>query len=49
MIANPLVYRNRGYQIDFDDLERKLQTRRSNFCCYVIRTIPPEECGVSKS
>ena len=23
MIANPLVYRNRGYQIDFDDLERK--------------------------
>ena len=22
MIANPLVYRNRGYQIDFDDLER---------------------------
>ena len=24
MIANPLVYRNRGYQIDFDDLEEKL-------------------------
>ena len=23
MIANPLVYRNRGYQIDFDDLEKK--------------------------
>lgn len=23
MIANPLVYRNKGYQIDFDDLERK--------------------------
>ena len=23
MIANPLVYRNRGYQIDLDDLERK--------------------------
>ena len=27
----------------------KLQTRRSNFCCYAIRTIPPEECGASKS
>ena len=27
----------------------KFQTRRSNFCCYVIRTILPEECGANKS
>ena len=47
VVANPLIYMNGTYQIDFIDLERKAADPSVKSCYYAIRTILPEESGQS--